>query len=60
MSGEANTSAIARFGTFVGRRLPLRENAPWSHGSKVALWVGLAGVSWAVVIFAGYFIWAAL
>jgi hypothetical protein len=60
MSGETNTSTIAKFGTFVGRRLPVRKNAPWSHGSKVALWVSLGGVGWAAVIFAGYFIWSVL
>jgi hypothetical protein len=60
MSSGTNTHALGRFGTFVVRRFPQLENAPWSHGSKVALWIGLAGISWALVIFVGYFLWSAL
>jgi len=60
MSSGTETPSIGKFGTFVARRFPQLENAPWSHGSKVALWVGLAGASWAVVILVGYLIWAAL
>lgn len=59
MSSGTDTSSPGRFGTFFVERFPRREGAPWSHGAKVLLWVGLAGVSWAAVIFAGYFIWSA-
>ena len=55
-----DTSSLGKFGTFMGRRFPRRQNLPWSHSSKVALWIGLASASWAVVIFAGYLIWSAL
>jgi hypothetical protein len=60
MSSGIETSSFGKFTTFVGRRFPRRQNMPWSHSSKVALWIGLASASWAVVIAIGYFIWSSL
>jgi len=60
MSSSTDTSSLGRFGTFFVDRFPRRVGAPWSHSAKVLLWVGLAGASWAVVIFAGYFVWSVL
>ena len=60
MSSGTDTSSLGRFGTFVVERFPRRESTSWSHGAKVLLWVGLAGASWAAVIFAVYFVWSAL
>lgn len=59
MSSGTDTTSIGKLGTFVVRRFPKLENAPWSHGKKIALWVGLGTASWAVVIAAGYFLWSA-
>jgi hypothetical protein len=60
MPSGIDTRSFGRLGTFVIRRFPQLEKAPWSHGSKVALLIGLAGVSWGVVILASYFLWSAL
>jgi hypothetical protein len=60
MSDGAYTSSFLKFGSLVARRLPIRENASWSHGRKLAIWASLAGISWAVFISVGYFLWTAL
>jgi hypothetical protein len=60
MSGGTDNPAYGRLGTFFVQRSARHADAPWSHGAKVLLWAGLAVASWAVVIVAGYFVWAAL
>ena len=60
MSSGTHTSSVGKFGTFVVRRFPQLENMPWSHGTKIVLWVGLGAASWAAVVAAGYFLWSAL
>ena len=60
MPGGTYTSSFVKFGSFVVRRFPRREDASWSHGTKIALWVGLASASWAVFVVAGYLIWSVL
>jgi len=59
MSSSTDTTSLGRFGTFFVARFPRREGTRWSHSAKVLLWIGLAGLSWAAVIFAGYAIWSA-
>jgi hypothetical protein len=58
-SGTSPTSK-GRLSAFVVRHLPHAEDRPWTHATKVALWLGLAGASWVAVIAAGYFVWTAL
>jgi hypothetical protein len=60
MSSGTHNPAYSRFSAFFVQRSPRAADAPWSHGAKVLLWVGLALVSWAAVFFAGYLIWSAL
>jgi hypothetical protein len=60
MASGTNTSAIGRFGAFMGRHLPHAVDRPWSLTTKVILWLGLAGVSWAIVAAVGYFLWVTL
>jgi hypothetical protein len=60
MSTGTDSPAYSRLSAFFVQRSPHRADAPWSHGAKVLLWIGLALASWAAVILAGYFIWSAL
>jgi hypothetical protein len=57
MSSGTNTSAIERFGAFMGRHLPRSADRPWSSARKIIVWLSLAAASWGIVIAVGYFLW---
>jgi len=58
----SDTDTISHSGSarFFVQRSPPSDAAPWSHGTKVLLWISLVAASWAAVIFSGYALWSAL
>ena len=59
MSSSTDTSTYGRFDTLLIQRSEEHTDAPWTHNTKVLLWIGLGIVSWAAVILAGYLVWSA-
>ena len=60
MYSDPDTPAYGTLGGAFGRRSSHSDAAPWSHGSKVLLWIGLVLASWAAVILPAYFVWSTL
>jgi hypothetical protein len=60
MYSDTVTPASGKFGAFLIQQSPRGDAAPYKHGAKVLLWIGLIGASWAVMVAAGYSVWSAL
>jgi len=60
MYSDSVTIAHGNSRSFLVRRSLSGDATPWSHSTKVWVWIGVIAASWAPVILAGYVVWSAL